>query len=168
MGSSAKGRYIRSDGYVMLSDGKHGVYEHRVVAEQMLGRPLRPGELVHHANDDKADNGRGNLEVRSYTSHNQHHLGNKVSVHCGYCRRELEVSPSRIKRSKSGLVFCSTHCSGKCHNSKGVRGHPFDNSEDNVIRILRVSGIGWREIGRRLGRSHESIRTRAKVLGGIS
>lgn len=168
MGRPAKGRYIRSDGYVMLSNGKHGVYEHRVVAEQMLGRPLYPGELVHHANEDKADNDRANLEVRSYASHNQHHLGNKVSVPCGQCGKQLEVTPSRIKKSKSGEVFCSTHCSGKCHNSKGVRGRPFGNSEDSLIRIFRASGIGWREIGRWLGRNHESIRTRAKLLGGIS
>ena len=37
----------------------------RVVAEQLLGRPLRPGEVVHHIDGNKRNNRSENLRVFS-------------------------------------------------------------------------------------------------------
>lgn len=38
-------------------------YEHRAIAAWKIGRPLRPGEIVHHKNNDPRDNHPDNLVV---------------------------------------------------------------------------------------------------------
>lgn len=55
---------ITSSGYrlVYAPDGRK-VVEHRLVMEQVIGRPLRPDENVHHLNGVRLDNRPENLEL---------------------------------------------------------------------------------------------------------
>lgn len=49
---------------------KFGKREHRAVAEEKLGRPLKPGEVVHHIDGDKHNNTPENLMV--FASQKEH------------------------------------------------------------------------------------------------
>ena len=51
----------------------NGRHEHRVVAEQMLGRSLLRGEVVHHRDHNKLNNSPENLEVITQGKHMRRH-----------------------------------------------------------------------------------------------
>ena len=52
----------------------YGRHTHRVVAEKILGRPLRRGEVVHHIDGDKRNNAEGNLQIfESQAAHAKWH-----------------------------------------------------------------------------------------------
>lgn len=65
-GISAKGRRL----YIL---GRGRVFEHRLVAEQMLGRPLSPNEQVHHIDGDRLNNSPENLLILINSDHQKLH-----------------------------------------------------------------------------------------------
>lgn len=56
----------------------YGRHTHRVVAEQILGRPLRPGEIIHHLDGNKRNNDPSNIKVfSSQAEHARYHMMQK-------------------------------------------------------------------------------------------
>lgn len=71
------GRNIASNGYVRIwhpghpsESGDGYILEHRLVMEQIIGRHLLPGEVIHHKNHNRSDNDPSNLQL--FSSHSDH------------------------------------------------------------------------------------------------
>jgi hypothetical protein len=60
--------------------GLHGQREHRVLAQQWLGRVLDPREHIHHLDGDKANNHKSNLVMVEQPDHMRLHNGAQVRV----------------------------------------------------------------------------------------
>lgn len=69
--SYAGNKILDRDGYVKvyIGCGKKRAYEHRVIAESILGRKLKRNEVVHHINGVKTDNRNCNLLICSASFH---------------------------------------------------------------------------------------------------
>jgi hypothetical protein len=75
------GRSVASNGYVLirvgtehhLADVRGYAYEHRLVAEEKLGRRLRTDEEVHHVDGKQTNNAPENIEVVTRAEHRFEH-----------------------------------------------------------------------------------------------
>ena len=71
---TGKGWRLTSNGYVEFTRGPHkGRAVHTVLAEAMLGRPLRSDEVVHHMDRDRTNNSLCNLQVMTRSEHTALH-----------------------------------------------------------------------------------------------
>lgn len=101
-------RVLASNGYVLrrvgrnhhLSDCRGYAYEHRLMAEDILGRRLRRGEVVHHRNHRKDDNRAANIEVCKSIAHH----------------REMHRLPGNVRQrhdQPNPIVSCRCGCGAK-------------------------------------------------------
>lgn len=115
-------RRVTEYGYIRLVKRDHPrankygmIFEHRVVAEQMIGRPLRRDEVVHHKNGIKTDNRPENLEVTTNGAHTSMHLRERWLTRL----RDDGVDPNTqrrcttCRRVKRLGLFYLTVCDGR-------------------------------------------------------
>ena len=99
------GRYINSNGYVMMyvsghprSDKAGYILEHIFVWEKYNGRKLRKGEIVHHLNGIKADNNPLNLLAMKKSTHDKLIPAMRTRI------RQLEEDLNRCRQSVMELL----------------------------------------------------------------
>ena len=98
------GRYIDDKGYVRVLRADHPfnnrgyVYEHRLVAEAILGRYLQPWETIHHINELKTDNRWENFYLTTIPEHSSIHREGKKQDK----QRRKNTSERAKKRAKAG------------------------------------------------------------------
>lgn len=97
------------------------VLEHRIVAENSLGRMLEDWEVVHHINGNTKDNTPENLQVMSRSVHASLHAkkSEKMVLMCAHCGEEF-LRDRNQRASVKGYrnSFCSRRCSGKFNGFK--------------------------------------------------
>jgi hypothetical protein len=134
------GRSVASNGYVLVRVGKDHhladvrgyAYEHRLVAEQKLGRPLRKGEIPHHINGVKTDNRPENIEV--VESRFAHHVKHRRKP--GRCQLPHEPNPFVACACGCGEMFPRFDSHGRPRSY--VSGHNVDHDSDGCWKPRRV------------------------------
>lgn len=89
--------YKRNDGYICLYDPTHPnadttgrLYEHRKVMAEILGRPLKREEYVHHLDGDPSNNERENLFLVSPYNHDRFSLRKGLQKRIRQLQRQLQ------------------------------------------------------------------------------
>ena len=156
------GRSVASNGYIIvrvgvdhhLADVRGYAYEHRIVAEQKLGRRLCKGEQPHHINGNKQDNRPENLVVMKSMAHhrNQHRKRNT--------ERKLadQPNPTIICQCGCGALFGKFDNDGRPrvfvsgHNPQGAP------TREQILKFVAHSPLHTRQLAAVCGRSHQAIR----------
>lgn len=110
--------------YVTKRNGK-SIRRHRLIAEQMLGRPLIKGEIVHHKNEKIRDDRLKNLKIVTPKEHSHiHNYVLRIKIKCNQCRKTIKIRKKLYLWKKKNRVkhfYCSNRCSGFAQKSEKER-----------------------------------------------
>lgn len=132
------------------------MYEHRLIAEEMLDRPLREGEEVHHLDKNRTNNSPDNLLVLSGPMHSK--------LHSWLNKNVIIPKPEYEKRKALGCIRCSVcekpidhtekYCSTNCQNI-GRRKVERPSKEELAVAVKQKS---MTKLGEDYGVSDNTIR----------
>lgn len=125
---------------------KGWMYEHRAVAEKMIGRYLRKDEEVHHKDFNRENNSPENLEVISKIEHRKLHA-------------DIIRKPKKLCRVCGGILS-SRRREMKCRIEIAHAKYP---SFDEFRREIETNS--YCALGRKYGVSCRAIKNRALKMG---
>lgn len=163
------------NGYILVHNKDHHraekngiVYEHILVAEQILGRELKDKEVVHHIDKNRSNNNPENLMIFATAGdHARFHKGFDIyqidnvwyaTVHskiCPICNKTFTVgSNDNLKRRK----FCSYECARKSYLRT-----PFDLNI--IINELYKENGNFTKVASKYNVSSSGLAKRLKING---
>lgn len=88
---------------------RNGRHEHRIIAEQKIGRPLLPGEIAHHADENKRNNAPDNIEVlANQGDHSRLHFTGKKHPPKMVCKYGHPLQGDNVTITSIGRRRCLT------------------------------------------------------------
>ena len=124
------------------ADSAGMVYEHIIVAEDILGRNLSPEEVVHHEDEDKTNNSENNIYIfETSADHSRYHknglkfknnegtyyspmFSSIFILECNHCGNEFETKDKR-----------NSYCNQSCFK-KSIR-RTERPSKENLYNLLK-------------------------------
>lgn len=168
----AKKKRIIKNGYIaVVSDDKLAtaefddyVYEHRVVAEEMLDRPLKEGEEVHHLDENRTNNSPDNLLVLSGPMHAKLHkwLNKNIIVPKQEYSERISLGCIRCKVCEKPIDHTMVYCSIECSSSI-EKPHKYEHPNKEQLEKL-IWSKPTKEIASELGVSDKAIEKLCKKL----
>ncbi|MEN2765750.1 HNH endonuclease signature motif containing protein [Ornithinibacillus xuwenensis] len=160
---------LNHNGYVEIYNPKHHrargngyVFEHIIVAEEKLGRRLKPNEHVHHLNKNKKDNRPENLEVVDIVEHTRLHAKERRKgkyISCEQCGKTFYRKPSHIKKAK----YCSLKCVGLSSKIAEVNNKKI--TKEQIEKALKNNEGNKKKAALELGVHYSTVYKYIKKLG---
>lgn len=161
---------IESNGYYEYYIPEHHlankngiVYEHQIIAEHVIGRELKEGEVVHHKDKNKSNNSPDNLIVfKTSSDHSAYHKGRDI-IKDG----DVYVAIDKGKDSKvndcpicGGEKYAQASMCLNCYKKMVSKNQP---TKEELYCMLRDNSMC--AIGRKFNVSDNAVRKWCKKYG---
>ena len=169
------------NGYVLVYAKEHHraeksgiVYEHILIAEQILGRKLKKEEVVHHIDLNRSNNTPNNLMIFATSGdHSAFHAGNKAykidgiwytertnkNKVCPFCGKEYKISEfDNYNKRKYCSVECARLAQGKILNNSKAGNYKIKEIQE----LLYENNGNFTQVGKILGISGNAVANRLK------